>query len=107
MSEREDAFYFVKIDLYSEPFPARWKASLKCWLIAGNENLFDDAAFVQIGPRVQRDSEVVRERDELLAALKLSIKLELQGSFEERLEALTDLNELIARIESQKSRVKP
>lgn len=108
MSEREDGFYWVRWN--GEEYVAYWYSDESGWLIPGFAASIRPYEIKEedIGPRVQRDSEVVRERDDLLADLK-------------RIQTLTDywknlsdsrgsvsgrVDELIARIESQKSGVK-
>ncbi len=99
--KREDGWYWVVSHLGAKPRPSQYKDGI--WYEiddVGEAICWIDEHWLEIGPRVQRDSEVVRQRDELLSELRIVISY--------LPEELRDIAwRLVNRIEADKSGVKP
>jgi hypothetical protein len=118
--KREDGFYWVQYHGNWEV--AQWEGN--GWWFTGGAQHPVDGDTDAIGPRVQRDSEVVRQRDELVAATRRMLSTRDLGFYAfsgwhtkqcglvqdyqhpRDCDCLTgDLKKIIARIEAEKSGV--
>ena len=66
--KREDGFYWVLTGPLQEWSIAMWDDG--GWDLMRNPTMVNDDYFYKIGPRVQRDSDLVKQRDELLASFR-------------------------------------
>jgi len=98
LDKREDGFYWIK--WLGTEYVAYWYSEESGWLIPGFGKAVRDV--VDIGLRVQRDSEVVRQRDEAVKALQSAARKLSRVGYSGQ-----EFFELIARIEAEKSGVKP
>ena len=121
--KREDRFYWVTW-ANGNTVIAEWVSEEAQWYFFGDENGYDDD-FVEkseLGPCVQRDSDLVKQRDELVekAALMCALSNAVSMSFrspdgrsrvwiETKVRALyevqCDMEDLLRRIEAAKSGV--
>ncbi len=105
---REQGFYWVRRHLTTDPEPCRWDSLMEWWQFCGSDIPYMNEDLIDIGPRVQRDSEVVRQRDELidqrnqLVGLFAAIKHWVPDTSVTH-KMFDDLVQKIARIESAKS----
>lgn len=115
---REDGFYWVK-------YHDRWEVSeflSGVWWGTGIDSPRTDRAMDEIGPRVQRDSEIVKQRDELERQLQRVVRRAYNSGWKYRGDFEKDSSTgyyaedwiekeypdgILALIEAEKSGVKP